>query len=203
MEPLPRGYLALAELGTLPLIENGKELFKVAVRGFSSTLSSNTAISTIMKGYRANNESSDAIMAAVKELVDVNVDLIVPHFPALCHVLIGLFDVRSELALQVYNKFFVCLFRFLMVFAFFLFFFCSGVSSSFEHLCSCSCHGQTTFRHAKWVCVPVYRISFRASRASRLFHDHDAVYNVCDSGEEKRGRCKRALSSLFYVVDGV
>jgi len=121
VEPLPRGYLALAELGTLPLIENGKELFKVAVRGFSSTLSSNTAISTIMKGYRANNESSDAIMAAVKELVDVNVDLIVPHFPALCHVLIGLFDVRSELALQVCNKVLSLCFVFLMVFAFFLF----------------------------------------------------------------------------------
>lgn len=104
VEPLPRGYLSLAEQGTLPLLENGKELFKVAVRGFSSTLSSNASIATLMRGYRANNEGSDSMMAAVKELAEVHIDLIVPHFPALVHVLIGLFDVKSELALQVCEK---------------------------------------------------------------------------------------------------
>ncbi len=100
-QPLPRGYLALAEQGTLPLLENGKELFKVAVRGFSSTLSSNPSVATIMRGYRLNLESSEALSSSLKDLADVNVDFLIPHFPSLCYVLIQLLDVKSEIALQV------------------------------------------------------------------------------------------------------
>lgn len=113
---LPRGYLAMSEAEELPFLENGKELFQVRVRGVSSTLSANNSIATVMK--LASVEDADwsdehlaALMTSLNELRNVNLDVIVPHFPTLFQVLLQFMDSTPECAQQDFQTCLILCYR--------------------------------------------------------------------------------------------
>ncbi len=103
-QPLPRGYLK--NLKNLNFFENGKELFRTTIAAFSSTLSNLNCVAQLIKCYKSAIEC-DVLIASLNDLNLVATDLIVPHFPALFHVLISFLSSHSSCCAQ---RIFECIF---------------------------------------------------------------------------------------------
>ena len=121
--PLPRGYLALVDENKLPCLDGGKDLFQMQIRGFSSTLSSNRSVATMMKLLSAESqvgttEPSEGkernlplLLATLEELRHVNLELVLPHFPTLAGMLLLLMTRCTDCAQQTFQTLVIMLYR--------------------------------------------------------------------------------------------